>query len=128
MSEAILNDIHRTLQEQLKWTRFIGVRQLKAVFDETFTTDEEKIVYELSDGERSTRDIEKLTSIGRNRVARMWDKWYKMGLMDRSDKYGGGRMKHSFSLADAGIDVPALPQGQAPQEPPQVPQSEGEQA
>lgn len=125
MSEAILNDIHKTLKEQLKWTRFIGVRQLKAVFEETLSKDDEKIVYELSDGERSTRDIEKLTTVGRTTVARMWDKWYKLGLMERSEKYGGGRMKRSFSLAEAGIEVPPPPTGQQSPEPQQP---EGESA
>jgi hypothetical protein len=122
MSEAILNDIHKTLKEQLKWTRFIGVRQLKAVFDEMINKDDEKLVYELSDGEKSTRDIERLTNVGRTTVARLWDKWYKMGLMERSEKYGGGRMKHSFSLADAGIEVPAL----RAEQPQQAPQPDGE--
>jgi predicted transcriptional regulator len=114
MSEAILNDIHKTLKEQLRWTRFIGVRQLK---------DDERIVYELSDGEKSTREIEGLTKVSRTTVARLWDKWYKLGLMERSEKYGGGRMKHSFSLADAGIEVPSLPAAEQPQ---QAPQPKGE--
>lgn len=104
MEEQAIVRIEKLLEEQLKWMKLAGQSQLKTIFKETFKTDEEK-VYELSDGKRSTRDIERLTNIGRTRIAALWKKWYKMGIMEKSEKYEGRRMRRLFSLFDVGIEV-----------------------
>lgn len=63
------------------------------------------MVYELSDGEKSIRDLEKITNVSRSKVSLLWRRWYNMGIMERSEKYEGKRMRKSFSLSDVGIDV-----------------------
>ena len=110
MSEELLERIAKTVEEQLKWTKLSGMAQLKAIFEQNFRSNDEKLVYELSDGERSTRDIEKITKVGRNKIAILWKKWYKMNIMEKSTKYEGRRMKRSFSLEDVGMEVPPLPE------------------
>ena len=55
--------------------------------------EEEKKIYELSNGQRSTREIEKLVNASRSKIASLWKKWYKIGIVESSDKYGGTRMK-----------------------------------
>jgi hypothetical protein len=105
MSDETLERIARIAEEQLKWTKLSGMTQLKSIFEENLRTDDDKRVYELSDGERSIRDIEKITNVGRTKIAALWKKWYKMGIMERSEKYEGKRMKKSFSLSGVGIDV-----------------------
>jgi hypothetical protein len=117
MSEEILKRIERDVSAQLKWIRVAGMSQLRSIFEQNMKTNEEKLAYELSDGERSTRDIEKLTGIGRTKIGALWRKWYRMGLMERSAKYEGKRMARSFSLQDVGIEVPPLPQGQSVTQP-----------
>lgn len=92
------------MEEQLKWSRLAGMAQLRTIFENNLSGNERN-VYELSDGERSVRDIEKLTNVGRTKIASLWKKWYRMGIMDKSEKYEGRRMKRSFSLADVGIEV-----------------------
>lgn len=109
--EKLLERIARSMEEQLKWTKISGMNQLKSIFEQNLKPEDEKRVYELSDGERSTRDIERLTNVSRSKIATLWKKWYKMGIMERSEKYEGKRMKKSFSLLDVGIDV-ELPTGQ----------------
>lgn len=105
MSDEMLERIAKIAEEQLKWTKISGMTQLKSIFEQNLRTDDDKLVYELSDGERSIRDIEKITSVGRTKIAALWKKWYKMGIMERSEKYEGKRMKKSFSLSEVGIDV-----------------------
>ena len=105
MDEQILVRIEKLMEQQLKWAKLAGQSQLKTIFKETLTVEEEKMVYELSDGQRSTRDIERLTNVGRTKVATLWKKWYKMGIMEKSEKYEGKRMRRLFSLSDVGIEV-----------------------
>lgn len=98
----------RSAGEQLKWTRLFGLGQLKSIFEKNLISDGEKLVYEYSDGLRSTRDLERMTGVGKSTIALLWKKWFKMGLMEKSEKYEGRRMRRSFSLEDAGIDIPPL--------------------
>jgi len=109
MNDETLNQIALTLKEHLRWARLSGLSHLKTIFEKELKTPEEKMVYELSDGEKSIRDLEKLTGVSRSRVAVLWRKWYNMGIMERSEKYEGKRMKKSFSLSDVGIDVELPP-------------------
>ena len=105
MDDSTLEKIAKIMEEQLKWTKLFGMSQLRTIFEQNLRTEQEKFVYELSDGERSTRDIEKIANVSRTKIAVLWKKWYKMGLMERSLKYEGRRMKKSFSLLDVGIEI-----------------------
>ena len=104
MNEQILLRIEQLLKEHLKWTKFASQFQLKKVL-ESALKEEEKKIYELSNGQRSTRDIEKLTSASRGKIAALWKKWYKMGIVESLDKYNGTRVKRLSSLSDLGIAI-----------------------
>ncbi|QLH11268.1 hypothetical protein [Nitrosarchaeum sp. AC2] len=104
-TEEKLNVIAGIMAEHLRWTRLAGMEQLRTIFEKNLSSDEERKVYELSDGEKSVRDIEKITNVGRTKIAMLWKKWHNMGIMEKSEKYEGRRMKRSFSLADVGIQV-----------------------
>lgn len=103
--EKKLDWIGGLMQEQLRWYRLAGMNQLRTIFEKNLPSEEDKQVYELSDGERSVRDIEKIVKTGRTKIAILWKKWYMLGIMEKSQKYEGRRMKRSFSLADVGIEV-----------------------
>ncbi|MGH9877667.1 MAG: hypothetical protein ACRD5H_08515, partial [Nitrososphaerales archaeon] len=62
VSEALLERIAGAVEEQVRWTRFMGMIQLKTVLEQAVKGDDDKRNYELSDGERSIRDIEKRVS------------------------------------------------------------------
>ena len=104
IAEQTLLRIENLLKEQLKWTKFTGQTQLKKTLEATLNGEERKI-YELSDGQRSTRDIEKLTSASRGKIAILWKKWYKIGIMETADKYRGTRARRLASLLDLGIEI-----------------------
>lgn len=103
--EENMNLMVSLMGEQLKWVKLTAMGQLRTIFDKSFSSNDERAVYELSNGERSVRDIEKLSNIGRTKIASLWKKWHNMGIMEESEKYGGRRMKRSFSLSDVGIQV-----------------------
>jgi len=105
MDDMILTRIEKIMHEQLRWTKLVGLGNLRKIFEDELRTNEEKTVYELSDGERSIRDLDKLTGVSRSKVSLLWRRWYRMGIMEKSKKYEVKRMKKSFSLGDVGIEV-----------------------
>lgn len=109
-SEVTLKDVHDTLKELLKWTRFAGIKEVKPVLESKLDTDIKKIVYTLSDGKNSTRDIEKIAKgISDRSVSNYWQEWGKAGLGESIPVMGGGnRFKKSFDLEDFGIKVPDI--------------------
>ncbi len=104
-TDELLKKLVSVQEEQLRWSRLTGLNHLKAIFGTEFKSNDEKLVYELSDGEKSIRDLEKYTGISRSKISLLWHKWYNMGIMEKSQKYEGKRMKKSFFLADVGIEV-----------------------
>lgn len=105
MSEQKLDDILIVLKDLLKWSKFQGLPQFKKLVSDTLKTDEDKILYELSDGINSTRDIERIAKISKSTVGYQWKKWLKIGIVTESTKFEG-RMKHLASLEEIGIELP----------------------
>lgn len=104
-------EIISLLSEILKWTRFIGKRQLRELLLDNLKEDIEKIVYELSDG-RSLREIERICkkngyAIGRTTIYSYWDKWKPLGIIEPSKKYQG-RNERIVSLGEVGIEFPEI--------------------
>ncbi len=69
----------------------------------------DKMVYELSDGKRSTRDIAQIVcSSGRKTshvtVGNLWEKWSLLNLVIPANRKG--RVKRVLSLDSIGISVP----------------------
>lgn len=89
--------------------------KLKAVIAANLRSESERLVYEYSDGDRSVRDIEATIGVSRSTVTRYWDKWQRLGIVEKSRKYEG-RWKRLCSLEDLGIDVPQLPRVAGDQE------------
>lgn len=109
MSEEKLDEIATLLKELVKWSKFSGKQHLKKLLEDSLRKDAEKIVYEYSDGERSARDLEKLSGVSRTSVTNYWKKWVKLGIVEESKKFTG-RMQHICSLEEVGIEIPSLTQ------------------
>lgn len=110
MSKDILKDIAVTMKELLKWMRFAGMQQLRTILSQNLKTDVEMLVYELSDGTRSTRDIARLAGLGSHvTVAVYWKKWSKLGIVEPSPQFRG-RYQKICSLEEVGLTVPPMPQ------------------
>lgn len=111
--EITLKDIHNDLKEVLKWMRFSGLNEVKSVLESNLQTDEEKIIFSLSDGVNSSYDIAKIMGANdnvRRKISNYWDKWEKAALGEPQASSGrGNRFKYSFNLDDFGIKIPELP-------------------
>lgn len=60
-------------------------------------------VYELSDGNRSTRDIQDLTGVSRTTVTIYWKQWALSGIVVPAARKG--RYKAAFDLKEYGLSV-----------------------
>jgi hypothetical protein len=99
----------KILREILKWTRFAGMPQVKAVLEETLNSPEKKHAFQLSDGTHGTIEVGKLSAVGsKDKVAGLWKAWLKQGLGETVSVKGGDRFKRAFDLEELGIEVPAV--------------------
>jgi hypothetical protein len=107
LSEATGQEITQLLRELVRWSKFEGVPKLRAILEQNLRSDKEKIIYELSDGERSTRDITKVVGGSHETIRRYWEKWSKLGIVDESHGQEG-RFRHICSLEEVGMEVPQM--------------------
>lgn len=112
MSEKM--SLSEKLDELIFWTKFTALPTFIALLKNTLRDDVDKLVYELSDGERSTREIAHILSRGGRRithttVANMWQKWSLMSLVMPARRRG--RYQRVVSLESIGIEVPPYEEG-----------------
>lgn len=107
MSEA--TSLSEKLDELIFWTRFSALPTFIALLKNELRDDVDKLIYELSDGERSTREIAGLISKGGRRVthatvANMWQKLSIMNLVMPARRKG--RFRRVVPLESIGIEIP----------------------
>lgn len=112
------DELVKELREHGKWLRLLGLASLRPLLATTVASDRDRLIYELSDGTRSTRDIANLAGVSKMTVSRLWQDWLAIGLCTES-KGTEGRAEHLVSLAKVGIAVPKQAQALAasPSEP-----------
>jgi hypothetical protein len=102
-----LESINRNTKEILMWLRFANIDKLKEFLERELDTDAKKVVYEYSNGLRSTPVLEKLSSTPQRTVQSWWQRWYRQGIVIESERYKR-RMSKIISLDDIGIKIPKL--------------------
>lgn len=109
----LLEDIRRSLTSMLdeqrdinRLLRFVAHRQARELIEETLTKPIERRVYELSDGMRSSREIEKIVNkeVTQRTVVTWWQKWRRLGLVEQSQTYSG-RMQKVLPLEEVGLSL-----------------------
>ncbi len=103
LDDAILTE----LREQTKWLRLLGLSSLRPLVASALQTERDRLVYELSDGMRSTRDLAKLTGTSQMTVNRLWQDWLAMGICAES-RVRPGRAQQLVSLSKLGVAVPKM--------------------
>ena len=106
----LLGKILEELKEIKHWIRLSGLPVFRRAVQENLRDEESKLVYELSDGNRSTREIaEELRKMNKTlthaTVANMWKRWAILGIVEHSERYQG-RFKKVTSLESLGIEIP----------------------
>jgi hypothetical protein len=102
--KELTEDAFQILREILRWSRFENFPKLRKILLDTLKTDEEKLVYELTDGEKSRYDIAKETGIPDSTIRSWWERWYNLGILEPSGKRKG-RPQKIMALEDVGIEV-----------------------
>lgn len=106
-TDDILRDIRR-------WVKIIGIQEAKSIMDDALSAEnpeeEEqlRLVYHLTDGEHSTRDIYDYAGFGRNKIIDLQKSWGKMGLLEK--EHSRAPYEHIISLEEAGLEVPEIPE------------------
>ena len=109
MSNA--NTVAEKLDELIFWTKFSALPTFRALIVDNLRTEVDILVYQLSDGERSTREIARMVSRAGRRithatVANMWQRWAILNLVMPAQRMG--RYRRVLSLESLGIEVPTL--------------------
>lgn len=114
MSEdtKLLKQMLDELKEMRTWLRLSVFSSFRRTISDNVRDDIDKLVYEFSDGSRSTREIvSELSKQGKAithvTVANMWKRWAVVGIVEPSERYQG-RFRKITSLESIGIDVPKM--------------------
>ena len=91
------NDILEELKTQTALLRAMAIQTLKDVIQDELKSVRDKKIFELSDGQRTTREIAKLAGGSFQTVAQKWKRWSTLGLVTESESRKG-RYKKIISL------------------------------
>jgi hypothetical protein len=106
VSEDTEQHMIELLGEILRWTK-IGALNLRESLAQELDDSQKRLVYELTDGIRSTREIEEICRVPARTVASWWSRWKELGFVDSSPKYQG-RVQRLCSLRMLGIAIPEV--------------------
>lgn len=102
------NRMIELLEELVKWTKVTSIPRVKELLLKILESPEERVAYQSSDGERSTRSVADIANVGHYRIADWWKTWIKAGIAEPVSVRRGERAKRIFSLDDFGIEVPVI--------------------
>lgn len=99
---AVLEENFESIKSQnneiLSLLRVLAQPVLFDALQEIFKTPKQLYIYELSDGERSTRDIGKLVRLDQKGISNSWREWEKAGLVEKVGKKG--QFKACYTLLE----------------------------
>jgi transposase len=94
------------LREIAKWLRFTGMKEVKTVLTSALETDQKKLVYHLSDGNKGSVEIAQQSGVSDFTVRNYWRQWSKLGIVEAMKVRRGDRYKRTFDLEDFGMEIP----------------------
>lgn len=97
--------LEEMFSEFLTIYKFLNHAKIAEVLGKQFDdgTDSKIRVYELSDGIRSTRDIQKLVGLSPTTITTYWKQWALSGIVIPAERKG--RYKAAFDLREYGLSV-----------------------
>lgn len=102
---SMLDQLDSVMRKLLVYVKLANYDNIRNRLIEILNSDDEKRVFEATDGNSSTRHIEATTGVDKNVISRWWNEWQKEGIVEESQKAQGRRCR-VLSLADFGIEVP----------------------
>lgn len=119
------NDIYPVLCNILRWARVAAISLIASRIDQELALEPQKLlVYHLSDGENSSRDIASIVkSVSHMTVTNYWKNWARIGIVEPSPSRKG-RWRKIIELEELGIDVPKSSEvADMPPESPETPRT-----
>ncbi|MBW8011012.1 MAG: hypothetical protein FVQ83_07205 [Chloroflexi bacterium] len=107
MDEQLLNTItlmSQALHDIRNLLKISTGENVKAFLEKTLVSEQEKLAYELTDGENTQTQIAKKVNVTQPAVSFWWRKWNQINLSIDSPAYPG-RQEAVFSLSEYGIKV-----------------------
>lgn len=103
MSNVSNEQIVSLLQELINMYKLVNKPIIVQRLEEELADPKQKLIYELSNGERSAREIaESVGKVSHTTVTNYWKQWAKKGLMAPAQRVG--RYKHTVDLKEYGLD------------------------
>jgi hypothetical protein len=97
----MLDDVAEFLLELVAWTKLQARDVLLRSLDAALSSENDRRVYELTDGSRTGADVAREVGLSRQAVSQKWKAWRQMGLLfDRPDDAGP---RHLASLESLGL-------------------------
>jgi predicted transcriptional regulator len=96
------NELIEEIREVKKWARIQGLESLSHVLKEF--NEEELVIFDLANGERSLSDIAEKVDSGSSTISRRMRDWNDLGIVEKD----GRKWKHIAPLSAMGIERPNL--------------------
>ena len=87
-----MQEINEKLDKIMNLLLIINKESIKEYILNIITEDDELLLYEESDGIKSTRKLEEITGISKSKISTCWEKWTKLGLMMKNKENRGIRL------------------------------------
>ena len=102
-SVELLRDIAANTRDISLWLRLAYGAELKQKLERLLDSPRKRVVYEHSDGDRSTRALAALGGVGDKTIREWWREWFEQDIVEPADVEG--RFRRLFSLRKLGIQV-----------------------
>ena len=83
--------------------------KVKQTLETVLDSNEKRLVYHLTDGQRSVAEIQKLTGVNVRYISEWGQEWERIGIAGPSRVSSvRGRRQRAFDLADFGLEIPGV--------------------
>lgn len=106
---VLLQEITESLRELVAWARVTGYPTVKQTLETILDSDEKRLVYHLTDGQRGVKEIQRLTGVNARYISEWGQEWERIGIVGPSRVSSiRGRRQRAFDLADFGLEIPEI--------------------
>jgi len=71
------------LKEILKWQKIQGLVAIRSLIPSLFDSKEKRMIYELSDGTLTVKQISEKSKVSTGTISNLWNKWLAEGVLYR---------------------------------------------
>ena len=99
-----MEEIKEKLEMLFNLIVLINGNDIKSIIIESIEEKDELLLYQESDGIKTTRKLEEITGISRSKISTCWDKWTKLGIMKKKNNENRGIRLFDLELLEIDFD------------------------